>query len=237
MWRRSKKQEIEKRPSLILPAQDGTPFMTFPAAVVDPLRQMVARVSRNQLFPKRLTLMASLREEGVTYLSQALATTMAGDMEVSVCAVELNWWQPSDMFPNGSEKGGLAAVLTGETTLDEAIIQTGLPNLSILPAGNIAVEKRARFAHSAILKETLAQLDDQFDYILLDVPAILAMHDAIPLASLGTAACLIVRQGVTSIEDARLALDDVDHLPILGVIMNQVELKTPSVLLKYIPQH
>ncbi len=236
MWRRSQKQEIEKRPSLILSAQDGTPIVTFPAEVVDPLRQMSARVSRNQAFPKRLALMASLREEGVTYLSQALATTLANDMEVSVCLVELNWWWPSDILAT-DERGGLTAVLTGESALDEALIPTGLPNLALLPAGQMDIEKRAMFARSSILQKTLEQLDEKFDHIILDIPAILATHDAIPLASLGTAASLIVRQGITSVEDARLALDDVDHLFILGVVMNQVELKTPNALLKYIPQH
>jgi Mrp family chromosome partitioning ATPase len=206
--------------------------MSFPPRVVDPIRYMIARISRNAPFPERLTMMASLRQEGVTYLSRALATTMATDLEARICVVELNWWWPSDSF----EAPGLAAVLSGEVTLKEAIVPTGLSNLSLLPAGHSGVEKRSIFAHSLALQEVIEQLNQEYDHLILDLPAVRASTDAIPLSSLGTAACLVVRQGVTPIEDIRLALDDLDHLSILGVMMNQVHLNTPSFLLKYIPQ-
>ena len=47
---------------------------------------------------------------------------------------------------------------------------------------------------------------------------------------------MVIKHGVTSIENVRLALDDVNHLRILGVLMNQVNLQTPSLLLRFIPQ-
>lgn len=237
LWSRSKKQKPEEYPALVLPDQNGVPLITFPPKVVAPLRHMVARAARNDPFPSRLAVMASLREEGVTYLAHALATTMAHDMESTVCVVELNWQWPSGIFSAETESGGLTAVLTNETKLDDAIIRTGLPNLALLPAGKMAIERRSSFARSTLLKETITQLSEKFDYLLLDIPAILACNDAIPLASLSADACLVVRQGVTPVEDARLALDDVDHLSILGVIMNQVHLYTPSILLRHIPQY
>ncbi|MCP4427750.1 MAG: CpsD/CapB family tyrosine-protein kinase [Chloroflexi bacterium] len=237
MWRRSKKQETEKRPPLVLSAQDGAPWMTFPAPVVDSLRHMAARAIRNDSLPARLSLLSSLEQEGVTYLSRALGTTMAHDLEATVCVVELNWWRPSDEPLTVAASGGIAAVLAGKVALDEAVLSTGLPNLFLLPAGKVAIEERAVLARSSILKETINQLGEQFDYLILDIPAVLAANDAIPLASLGDAACLVALQGVTSVGDVRLALDDIDHLPILGVVMNQVHLATPSILLKYIPQH
>ena len=235
--RRSKKIKADEFPSLSLSDQDGEPIMTFPSEVVGPLRHMAARVSRAGSFPARLAMLSSLRQEGVTYLAQALATKMAYDMEATVCVVELNWQWPSGILSTISDNGGLAAVLTGEAKLEEAVILTGQPNLFLLPAGEMAVEKRSIFARSSLLKKTIEQLSEQFDHLLLDIPAVLASNDAIPLASFCTDACLVVRQGATSIEDARLALDDIDHLSILGVIMNQVHLKTPSMLLKLIPQY
>ena len=59
---------------------------------------------------------------------------------------------------------------------------------------------------------------------------------SIALASLADASCMVIKHGVTSIENVRLALDDVNHLRILGVLMNQVNLQTPSLLLRFIPQ-
>ena len=236
-WRRSKKQKDENFPAMILPNVDDTPLITFPSKVIAPLRHMVARTARSEPFPARLAMMASLRQEGASYLSLALATTMAHDMEETVCVVELNWQWPSEILLDVSKNGGLTAVLTNETELDDAIIRTGLPNLALLPAGNMAAEKRSSFARGTMLKKTIEELSEKFDHLVLDIPAILASNDAIPLASLSTASCLIVRQGATSVGDARLALADVDHLSILGVIMNQVHLYTPSIILRRVPQY
>ena len=237
IWRRSKKQKEGGIPALVLPDQSGTPLMTFPPKVVAPLRHMIARTARSEPLPERLAMMAALRQEGVSYLSLALATTIAHDMETTVCVVELNWQRPSEILASVSENGGLTAVLTKKLPLSEAITPTGLPNLSLLPAGNMDAEYHSSVARSSMLKKSIEQLSQQFDHLILDIPAILACDDAIPLASLSTASCLVVRQGVTSIEDARLALDDVDHLSILGVIMNQVHLYTPSLILQRVPQY
>ena len=56
-----------------------------------------------------------------------------------------------------------------------------------------------------------------------------------PLASLSDACCLVIRQGVTPVEDVRLALDEIEHLTILGTVLNQAHYATPAVILKFIP--
>ena len=71
---------------------------------------------------------------------------------------------------------------------------------------------------------------------MLDIPAVSATNDAVPLASLGDACCLVVHQGVTPIEKVRSTLDEIDHLTVLGVIMNKTHNYTPSFLLNLIPQ-
>ncbi len=234
--RRSKKQTDETSMSLSLSIQDDSPLMVFPAKVIGPLRHMLGRVTRKGAFPARLAMVSSLRQEGVTYLAHALAATMAHDLEATICVVELNWQWPSAELASVMRNGGLTAVLTGESELEDVIIPTSLPNLSLLPAGDMVEDDRASFARSSSLKQVIEKLSEQFDHLVLDIPAILASYDAIPLASLGSDACLVVHQGVTSIDDAKLALDDIDHLSLLGVIMNKVHLETPSMLLKIIPQ-
>jgi len=46
----------------------------------------------------------------------------------------------------------------------------------------------------------------------------------------------VVRHGVTSTSSVQLALDTVKHLPMLGVILNQVSIKTPRWIRALIPQ-
>ncbi|MBK9055150.1 MAG: hypothetical protein IPL78_30910 [Chloroflexi bacterium] len=144
-------------------------------------RHMLARLTRTEPWPQRLALVSTLREEGVTYSTLALATTVTTDAAASVCVVELNWhWPGLQPILSGVESPGRAGVLLGQATLDEALVATDRPNLMLLPAGVMPPEKRTFFARSEELKGVLDELCGRVDHLLLDIPAILATSDAIP---------------------------------------------------------
>lgn len=245
---------------LRLRSADGSPLYTFSSEVASIFRHMMTSMSCNDALPARLSVISALRGEGVTYTTLALATTIASDTAARVCAVELNWWSPgmraqldqpnaadgkqkrpkrkanNQEAPVSSALPGLSDVLAGSATLNDALIQTDLPNLSLLPAGSVPVEQRPMAARSAALRTCIDELGRQFDQLVLDIPAILATSDAIALASLGGGCCLVVRQGVTSTGQVQSALDDVKHLRMLGVVLNQVDIKTPRWIRNLIPQ-
>ena len=226
----TKQDTFDSELSLRLESEDGMIVMTFHSELVKSLRRSISRLISKKALPARLAMLASLRQEGTTFLSRALATTLANDLDASVCAVELNWWWPEQTWAAISGNAGLAAVLTERIKLKDAIIRTNRPNLTILPAGNLAVSDRPVFARSSLLKEILYQLNEQYKYLILDIPTILATNDTIPLASLGDACCLVIQQGITPIEKVRTALDEVDQLKLLGVILNKARTTTPSFL-------
>lgn len=233
-FKRTQHHEEQSQP-LAVPGQNGAPLKQYPDQVVAPLRQMVTRVTRQEQLPQRLALVAALRQEGVTFLAQALAATIAHDYDLSVCVVELNWWWPSHQPPPAtSGDQGLAGVLAGRVLLEDVIVPSGWSNLATLPSGHLPAEKRPVVARSKELQEALVELSDRYDHIILDIPAVRATNDAVPLASLADACCFVVRQGVTVIEDVRLALDEIDHLRLLGVVMNRADMKTPNALVKLV---
>jgi hypothetical protein len=283
-FRKQKRAPIGAERALTLRTVDGAPLYTFPGELVDSIRHMETTLLYKGALPSRISMVAALREEGVTYTSLALATTLAYDLAVRVCVVELNWWAPSiNLHPVGasntdSEGGaatprksrrskrrngtsptvhdaadstsggptetatpplsttGLAAVMVGSSSLDDALIQTAQPNLALLPAGNLSPAQRPAIARGDALKACIEQLSRRFDHILLDIPAILATSDAIALASLGTGCCVVVRQGVTPVHSVRRALDDVKHLPMLGVVLNQSRIALPRWVRALVPQ-
>jgi Mrp family chromosome partitioning ATPase len=232
--------------ALTLPGKTGEPLVVFPATVVRPLRHMVTLLVTNGAFPARLALVAALREEGVTYTALAVATILAHDMAGTVGLVELNWGAPGLArlmtgapgagAATAGPSGGLAAVVTGRATLDEALVWTGLPNLALLPAGELDAEIRATIVRGARLREIVAELAGRFDHLLLDVPAVAATSDAIPLARLGDALLLVIRQGVTPRRVVAAALDDLNQCTMLGVVLNRAKVATPALILKFIPQ-
>jgi len=227
---------VESEP-IVLQSADGTPLVTFAPAVVTNLRHMVTRLANEKQLTQRIALIATLPEEGVTYVSLALGATLAHDWRARVCVVELNWHRPGLLkLAPGLASPGCAAVLDQVAPLDDALVKTSLDGLTLLPAGEMPFGKRTMVARGAELKTLVEQLAAQFDYLVLDIPAINLTSDAIPLAALGSAACLVVRQGITPIADAQRALDDVRQLNMLGVVMNRVRVHTPRLILGLIPQ-
>jgi Mrp family chromosome partitioning ATPase len=231
--------------SLVLPGRDGEPRVVFPGRVVQPLRHMVTLLVANGTLPPRLALVSALREEGVTYNALALATILAHDFAGPVGLVELNWEAPglARLVTGGAESqapagvpGGLAAVLCNEATLDEVLISTGLPNLTLLPAGELPRAGREAIARSARLRALIDELARRFEHLVLDVPAIAATSDAIPLARQGDGILLVIRQGVTPRRVVAAALDDVSQCTMLGVVLNRARVTIPPVILKLIPQ-
>lgn len=237
MWRKRTNQSPKPIVSpLTVSLPNGQSWLTFPEEAVENVRHLYNRISRTAAFPKQLALISALRQEGTTYLSRAIGATLAKDLSSSFCVVELNWWWPTPDLPADYQAGGLAAVITEQVALEEAVIRTSMPNLTFLPAGNLDRELRSAISHGLAFQTTIEYLTEHFDHLILDIPPILFVNEAIPLASRAEACCLVIQQGVTTIENVRLALDEISHLPIIGVAMNQVKFFTPPTVLKFIPQ-
>ena len=262
MFARRKQRLLDKQraTSLVLAAPDHMPLRAFPSDVVNNFRHMLTRLTYSETQQTQnvscISFVAALRQEGVTYTALALATTLAHDVDASVCLVDLNWWSPglpaalalpqpprrwwrkrkqkiAQELPNSL---GLAAVLDGSASLDDALLPTSMHNLFLLPAGTVPLTQRPIVARSERLRECIETLNQRFRYVLLDVPAVLTTSDAIALASLGKACCMVVRQGVTPINSVRTALDDLKHLPMLGVVLNQTTIATPGWIRALVPQ-
>jgi Mrp family chromosome partitioning ATPase len=233
---RGKKSDPEGTFPLSLTGADGESWLEFPGPVVDSIRQSINRIMRTEPFPEKLVMTSAVRQEGVTYLSKAIGTVLANDFARKCCVLELNWWWPADYPQSIVGRPGLAEVLEDKATLEEALIPTAMSNLSLLSAGRLANKLRPTFAGSEALSTLIDSLARQFDYLILDTPAVTATSDSILLAGYGTALGLVIRQGATPVQRVRAALDDLDHLNIIGVIMNQVNVATPGFLLDYIAQ-
>jgi Mrp family chromosome partitioning ATPase len=233
---RVEKNLIEAEP-LELQGADGAPLITFPGVVIQDYRRMITRLINESQLPARVALIATLPEEGVTYTALALGTILANDWCKRVGVIELNWHRPGMLnFVPSSSSPGLAAVLENGASLDEVLIQTSLEGLALLPAGEMAFGRRTLRARGAELKTVIEQLAARFDHLILDIPAIRLTSDAIPLAALGNAACLVIRQGVTPSPEVKRALDDMQHLQMLGAVLNRVRVQTPRLILGWIPQ-
>lgn len=242
---------------MVLFSTTGTPLTVFSSGVIANYRRMLTGLRYNGSIPSRIAMVSALRGEGVTYSSLALGATLASDLAATVGVIELNWWNPGLLAQLGEatrpaktrrnqpvpevtaelpSSPGLSAVMSGTATVEEALITTNLPNLSLLPAGEMPVHQRASVARSPALTSTIEDLATRFDYLILDVPPLMVNSDGMALASLAEAACIVVRQGVTPINFVRQSLDEVTHLKVLGVVLNQSKINMPRWVYNLIPQ-
>lgn len=223
--------------ALQLRAVNSEAIYTFPQEVVHSLRHMITKLNRTQSLPAKVAVVSALRQEGVSLISLALAALMAHDLSRRVCLVDLNWWWPNaamlDLAANGP---GLLPLLHGDVKQEAALVRTNHPTLTILPTGALPLTQRPVIARSMALQTLIEKLGESVDHLILDVPAILSTSDAIPLASLSDACCMVVQQGVSTRAVVRQALGEINHMPMLGVVINRVQMTTPSWLLRAIPQ-
>lgn len=203
--------------------------------VTSTLRATVARLRLDDELPQRLGLVSAIRGEGVTFISRSLALVLANDTGKNVCIVDLNWWAPAKWHPGIDDHRGLADVLRGAVSLEEALLPTADPALSILPAGEASMEETPVFAAGSALSMVLDELDIRFDHVVFDLPALHAASEALTLAALTDSVAVVVRQGVTSEGQVKAALDELDGLSVLGVILNAYKTDVPSVIMRRVP--
>jgi Mrp family chromosome partitioning ATPase len=213
----------------------GQPVHVARAAVVESLRYMLARLrlGDHDELPDRLGVTSAISGEGVTFVTRSLALVLTADVANRVCIVDLNWWSRSD-WP-ADDVPGVAEVLRDGLPLEQALHVTGNPGLHILAAGRASVVERPALARSAELTKVLDELNEEFEHVLLDLPAIHATSEALTLAENCPSLALVVGQNVTPESDVRSALEEIDGVPFLGVILNRSYSKIPRILRNRIP--
>lgn len=123
-----------------------------------------------------------------------------------------------------SNRFGLTNVLTNRSQVKEVIIETFVPNLSLLPSGMIPPNP-AELLGSNRMKQLLQELRQQYDIIVVDTPPALAVTDSQIMAAISDGVVLVVDSGKVKIAQAQKAKEKLEHVNsrILGVVMNNVK--------------
>src|SRR5207245_2889363 len=127
-------------------------------------------------------------------------------------------------------KTGLSNVLTGSSTLQQAVIRsTLLPTLFVLPAGT-PPPNPAELLASTNMKDVLDELRAQYDHIVVDTPPTLSVTDAVVVSTRADAVVLVIRSGQTTKPALRRARDILAQVNarVAGVLLNAVNLDSPD---------
>ena len=126
---------------------------------------------------------------------------------------------------------GMAEVLQGEVSLDDALISLG-HGLSLLPTHRSNINPPSLLA-SSNMRSLSAELHDRFDIVLIDSPPIADLADGLILASLSDAVVMVARTGLTKPADLTAAATSLRHSQTLlvGIVVfeeRQVESYYPA---------
>jgi capsular exopolysaccharide synthesis family protein len=125
-----------------------------------------------------------------------------------------------------SNQVGLSNLLVGELDFEEAC-QSHVDNLYILTSGTVPPNP-AEMLSSKKMRDFLLKARNEFDYIILDTPPVIAVTDAQLLSTLSDGVLLVVSSGEADREAAARAktLLEKVNANIIGVVLNKVNMKS-----------
>ena len=124
------------------------------------------------------------------------------------------------------QKPGLSDYLANDIPYERILVQTKVKNLFLIPSGTIPPNPAEMIA-SQKMKDLLNDLEEIFNFILIDSPPVLAATDPVLLSSKITNALLVIKFAYTDRALAREALDRIRnaHARVLGVVLNNTQYK------------
>ncbi len=167
--------------------------------------------------------------EGKTLISTNLAVALAqADQRTLIIDGDLRRPRVHAVFSRPQEPG-LSNVLVGTARMSDAVRMTHVPNLYVLASGHIPPNPAELLSSSKYL-ETLDELRQQFDWIILDAPPVMAVTDAAILSNSATGVVFVVGAEMTSKRNAGAAVEHLQaaRAKFIGAVLNRVDLTRHS---------
>lgn len=174
---------------------------------------------------KTIVFTSALPSEGKSTTDTNLAIVMGQDNK-RVLLVDCDLRRPVMHRRFGLPNRGLTNCFADDLKLADVIQHDIYPNLDVVTSGPIPPNP-AELLGSPKMQELLQGVEDDYDYILLDLPPILVVTDAAIVGSKADGVILVVGSGDISPDEARQAkaLLEKAHVNILGVVLNKVPQK------------
>ena len=120
---------------------------------------------------------------------------------------------------------GLSSFLSGQATLADVIVPLDKPHLDFLPAGPTPPNP-AELVGSARMRDALAGLRDEYEFVIVDSPPVVPVTDGVVLSREADAVVLVVKGHDTPLELVRRARDHlgVANAHLIGAVINNVDL-------------
>ncbi|THH35436.1 polysaccharide biosynthesis tyrosine autokinase [Aliishimia ponticola] len=173
--------------------------------------------------PQIMVVSSSLPGEGKTTIALSLAQNMVGmGRRVLLIEGDIRRQDFSAMF-GGRKSSGLMSVLTGESTLSDAVLHDEESGIDVL-LGDQGNYNAADLFSSDRFREVIAEMRGTYDQIIIDTPPVLIVPDARIIAQHADAILFVVKWDQTlqsQVSEALGMFESVNH-PVSGLALNQI---------------
>jgi capsular exopolysaccharide synthesis family protein len=194
-------------------------------AALEAYRGLRTRLMRHQAKTelKSIAITSSLPGEGktLTTMNLGLCYSQLPQQRVLVIDGDLRTCGLTGMLEHPSSPG-LAEVLAGEVTADEAIVATNQNNLFVLPAGTVSSPPPELFTGTR-WQEFLSHCRESFNVILIDTPPLLPLADFELISAACDGVVMVVRAHHGQREMLQKTASALDPKKLLGVVFNATD--------------
>lgn len=174
---------------------------------------------------RSIVVTSSTPGEGKSTTSINLAVTLAqADNEVLLVDCDLRK-SSLHKYLRLSNSKGLSGFLAGMDSLEDVIQKTQVDRLNIITAGPLPPNP-AELLGSITMERFLKTIRNQYDFVILDCPPVVALTDGAVLSASSDGTVLVVASGETPIEVAQTAKENLQKVGanLLGVVLNKTKI-------------
>lgn len=216
-----------------LPNDDGHRPLGLGSSAQEETLKLVERMF---LFPNshspRAVVFSSVQGNGSSEICCRAGKVLATQGSGSVCLVDANLRAPSLHQLLGVGKfPGLADATVKPGPIKDFTVRIPEGNLWLLPSGSSAAEAQRLFA-SDRLRSRLGELVEEFEFVLIDAPAVGSGSDAVLLGQMADGVVLVLEANSTRRETARMAKESLEsaNVKLLGAVLNNRTFPIPEAL-------
>lgn len=161
--------------------------------------------------------------DGKTTLSANLAISIAQSGKTCIL-IDADFRRPRVHKLFGLDREvGLSALIEGTAEIPDAVRETGVENLTVMTCGQ-RPENPSELLTSLRFQELLDKLRDEYEFVIIDTPPILAVTDPSNVAPRVDGVLLVMRLSTSARKASRRAMETLDSLGanVLGVVVNGV---------------
>ena len=221
-------------------APNGAPLLDngVPPSFAEAIRALRTSVIFSSAADGARTVMvtSTAPSEGKTLVSSNLADALAqAEQRTLIIDADMRRPRVHEVFSYDQEPG-LSNVIVGTTQLQSAIRKTSNPFLSVLPSGHIPPNP-AELLGSPKFRKLLAQLGQDFDWIIVDAPPVMAVTDAAVVSHEVSGVVFVIGAEMTPWRNAQTALQQLAaaRARVIGAVLNRVNIERHSYY--YAPYH